>query len=167
MEERQKLLQNIDAVFSKVYETVLNDNDLRVAVDGIGDNNDDVVLMEMNFLDDSELGNNHLFQIYTTICFDFNTENTDEILRKLNELSIKSSIGSFGIYGQLNHIFHRYTLYIRNTDDIEFIYDVSAVAQRIISIITFLYQYIKTIASNPSQITLDDYLKSKNLGGFS
>lgn len=166
MEERQKLLQNINAVFSKVYETVLDDNDLRIAVDGIGDNND-VMLMEMNFLDDSELGNNHLIQIYTTICFDFNTENTDEILGKLNELSIKSSVGSFGIYKQLNHIFHRYTLYIRNTDDIRFIYDVSAIAQRIINIIAFLYQYIKTIASDPSQITLDEYLKNKNSGGFS
>lgn len=160
MEKRQELLQNINAVFSKVYETALHDNDLRVAVDSVNKNSDDAILMELSFLDDSELGNTSLLQIYTTVCFDFNKENINEILDRLNELSIKSSVGSFGIYKKLNQIFHRYTLYIRNTDDISFIYDVSAVAQRIISVLSFLYEYIQAIASNPSQITLEEYLKN-------
>lgn len=158
MENRQKILENINAVFSKVYETAIHSNDLRVAVDNI-DNKDSAILMEFSFLNDRELGNTSLLQIYTTLSFNFNTEFTDELLDRINELSIKCSIGNFGLHKDLKHIFHRYTMYVKNAEEISSVYDVSLVAQRIISILKFLYDYITVISENPSEITLDEYLK--------
>ena len=162
MENRIQILENLEKVFSKIYDTVLKPNDLRIAVE-IPDQKDTAILMEISFLNDEEIGNDRFIQIYTTIMFNYNTEYTNEILVRLNELSPKFMLGNFGIYTPMNHIYHKYSMYISNPDNITCIHDISVACDKIINAVCFAYDYIAQISDNPQSITLDDYIKNKNL----
>ena len=56
MENRIQILENLEKVFSKIYDTVLKQNDVRIAVE-IPEQKETAVLMDISFLNDEEIGN--------------------------------------------------------------------------------------------------------------
>jgi hypothetical protein len=162
MENRIEVLENLEKVFSEVYDVVLKPNDLRVAVP-IQGKDDVAVLMELIFLEDEALGNDKFLQIYTTIVFGFDNSNTSEVLVKLNELSAKFTLGNFGVYTPMNHIYHRYSMYLPHPEQITCIQDISVVCDKIIDIVSFAYDYVAQISENPQSITLDEYIEGQSL----
>lgn len=114
----------LDTIKSKAeeagYEVItLLSNGIRIyrlLLDGLGASQDGLAVLELNFLDDTEMGleaDEGILQFFVTFDVELDKSRLTQILAALNKINMVTTFGAFQLYTDEWQLYYRYTQLVK------------------------------------------------------
>lgn len=88
----------------------------RMLLDGLGSSETGVAVLEMNFIDDDNMGldgNEGILQFFVTFDCEIDRDKLSGLLDALNKINLATTFGAFAVYTDEWQLYYRYTQLIR------------------------------------------------------
>ena len=88
----------------------------RMLLDGLGSSETGVAVLEMNFIDDDNMGldgNVGILQFFVTFDCEIDRDKLSGLLDALNKINLATTFGAFAVYTDEWQLYYRYTQLIR------------------------------------------------------
>lgn len=110
----KKILETLaEKIKTEGVETFVDDSDgtdtLRIAPDTIGPDDDGVIVMEICRIPVEDVEDVYI-QLYTTVAKDIAKDKFADTLDKLNEINLRTLLGSYHILTEYGMMYHKYVL---------------------------------------------------------
>ena len=92
----------------------------RLLLDGLGASQDGLAVLELNFLDDTDMGleaDEGILQFFVTFDVEIDKSRFTKILDALNKINMVTTFGAFQLYTDEWQLYYRYTQLIRLDED--------------------------------------------------
>lgn len=114
----------LDTIKSKAEEAgyeviILLSNGIRIyrlLLDGLGASQDGLAVLELNFLDDTEMGleaDEGILQFFVTFDVELDKSRLTQILAALNKINMVTTFGAFQLYTDEWQLYYRYTQLVK------------------------------------------------------
>ena len=114
----------LDTIKSKAEEAgyeviILLSNEIRIyrlLLDGLGASQDGLAVLELNFLDDTEMGleaDEGILQFFVTFDVEIDKSRLTQILAALNKINMVTTFGAFQLYTDEWQLYYRYTQLVK------------------------------------------------------
>ena len=114
----------LDTIKSKAEEAgyeviILLSNEIRIyrlLLDGLGASQDGLAVLELNFLDDTEMGleaDEGILQFFVTFDVELDKSRLTQILAALNKINMVTTFGAFQLYTDEWQLYYRYTQLVK------------------------------------------------------
>lgn len=114
----------LDTIKSKAEEAgyeviILLSNEIRIyrlLLDGLGASQDGLAVLELNFLDDMEMGleaDEGILQFFVTFDVEIDKSRLTQILAALNKINMVTTFGAFQLYTDEWQLYYRYTQLVK------------------------------------------------------
>ena len=114
----------LDTIKSKAEEAgyeviILLSNGIRIyrlLLDGLGASQDGLAVLELNFLDDTEMGleaDEGILQFFVTFDVELDKSRLTQILAALNKINMGTTFGAFQLYTDEWQLYYRYTQLVK------------------------------------------------------
>lgn len=88
----------------------------RLLLDGLGASQDGLAVLELNFLDDTEMGleaDEGILQFFVTFDVEIDKSRLTQILAALNKINMVTTFGAFQLYTDEWQLYYRYTQLVK------------------------------------------------------
>ena len=117
----------LDTIKSKAEEAgyeviILLSNEIRIyrlLLDGLGASQDGLAVLELNFLDDTDMGleaDEGILQFFVTFDVELDKSRLTQILAALNKINMVTTFGAFQLYTDEWQLYYRYTQLVKLDD---------------------------------------------------
>ena len=114
----------LDTIKSKAEEAgyeviILLSNGIRIyrlLLDGLGASHDGLAVLELNFLDDTDMGleaDEGILQFFVTFDVELDKSRLTQILAALNKINMVTTFGAFQLYTDEWQLYYRYTQLVK------------------------------------------------------
>lgn len=114
----------LDTIKSKAEEAgyemiILLSNGIRIyrlLLDGLGASQDGLAVLELNFLDDTDMGleaDEGILQFFVTFDVELDKSRLTQILAALNKINMVTTFGAFQLYTDEWQLYYRYTQLVK------------------------------------------------------
>ncbi len=114
----------LDTIKSKAEEAgyeviILLSNGIRIyrlLLDGLGASQDGLAVLELNFLDDTDMGleaDEGILQFFVTFDVEIDKSRLTQILAALNKINMVTTFGAFQLYTDEWQLYYRYTQLVK------------------------------------------------------
>ena len=114
----------LDTIKSKAEEAgyeviILLSNGIRIyrlLLDGLGASQDGLAVLELNFLDDTDMGleaDEGILQFFVTFDVELDKSRLTQILAALNKINMVTTFGAFQMYADEWQLYYRYTQLVK------------------------------------------------------
>lgn len=118
---KDRLLDTIKSKAEKAgYEVIiLLSNGIRIyrlLLDGLGASQDGLAVLELNFLDDTDMGleaDEGILQFFVTFDVELDKSRLTQILAALNKINMVTTFGAFQLYTDEWQLYYRYTQLVK------------------------------------------------------
>ena len=120
----------------------------RLLLDGLGASQDGLAVLELNFLDDTDMGleaDEGILQFFVTFDVELDKSRLTQILAALNKINMVTTFGAFQLYTDEWQLYYRYTQLIK-LDEAGVPADVMKVLNWIMAFADDAYDNIKELA---------------------
>ena len=120
----------------------------RLLLDGLGASQDGLAVLELNFLDDTDMGleaDEGILQFFVTFDVELDKSRLTQILAALNKINMVTTFGAFQLYTDEWQLYYRYTQLVK-LDETGVPDDVMKVLNWIMAFADDAYDNIKELA---------------------
>ena len=120
----------------------------RLLLDGLGASQDGLAVLELNFLDDTDMGleaDEGILQFFVTFDVELDKSRLTQILAALNKINMVTTFGAFQLYTDEWQLYYRYTQLVK-LDEAGVPADVMKVLNWIMAFADDAYDNIKELA---------------------
>lgn len=150
---KDRLLDTIKSKAEEVgYEVIiLLSNGIRIyrlLLDGLGASQDGLAVLELNFLDDTDMGleaDEGILQFFVTFDVELDKSRLTQILAALNKINMVTTFGAFQLYTDEWQLYYRYTQLVK-LDEAGVPADAMKVLNWIMAFVDDAYDNIKELA---------------------
>ena len=146
----------LDTIKSKAEEAgyeviILLSNGIRIyrlLLDGLGASQDGLAVLELNFLDDTDMGleaDEGILQFFVTFDVELDKSRLTQILAALNKINMVTTFGAFQLYTDEWQLYYRYTQLVK-LDEAGVPADAMKVMNWIMAFVDDAYDNIKELA---------------------
>ena len=146
----------LDTIKSKAEEAgyeviILLSNEIRIyrlLLDGLGASQDGLAVLELNFLDDTDMGleaDEGILQFFVTFDVELDKSRLTQILAALNKINMVTTFGAFQLYTDEWQLYYRYTQLVK-LDDAGVPAEAMKVLNWIMAFVDDAYDNIKELA---------------------
>lgn len=146
----------LDTIKSKAEEAgyeviILLSNGIRIyrlLLDGLGASQDGLAVLELNFLDDTDMGleaDEGILQFFVTFDVELDKSRLTQILAALNKINMVTTFGAFQLYTDEWQLYYRYTQLVK-LDEAGVPADAMKVLNWIMAFVDDAYDNIKELA---------------------